>query len=363
MPPAHIVFRRAGRLYVQRFNASTLTLEGEAALIAQGVVADASGAVAVSASAVGSIAYRTGTANRQRQLAWFDRAGIQIGEAFPPDSDFALNPVISPDGRQVVMSRSVGGNVDLWMQDLTRSGARTRLTTVPTPDIYAVWSPDGKRIAYSRNFSPDSYFGIAAIPSTGGEVSTIFDGPSQEIPVDWSRDGRYILYRVQDLDGSIDLWALPMDGTGKPFAVSNQPSTNERFGEISPDGKWVAFESNESGRYEVYVQAFPKSGGKTVVSTAGGRQARWNPVGNELFYVAPDAKLMAVSVRPRGDGQQIEAASPVALFLTKVSGVTVGGSAIEYDVSGDGKRFLMNTLVEQPSAPITLILNAGAGSR
>ncbi len=361
MPPAQIVFVRADRLYVQRFNTSTLMLEGEAAPIAQGVVVDASGAMAVSASAVGSISYRTGTANRQRQLAWFDRGGRQIGEAFPPDSNSSLNPAISPDGRQVALSRSIGGNVDLWLQDLTRSGARTRLTTAPTPDIYSVWSPDGERIAYSR-VSPISFFGIAAIPATGGEASTIFDGPSQEIPVDWSRDGRYILYRAQEVDGSIDLWALPMDGERQPFPVSEQPNANERFGQISPNGKWVAFESNESGRYDVYVQAFPKPGGKVVVSTAGGRQARWSADGNELFYVAPDARLMAVSLRPRTDGQQIEAASPVPLFLTKLSGVTVGGSGIEYDVSSDGKRFLMNTLVEQPSAPTTLILNAAAAS-
>jgi len=361
MPPSQILFLRAGRLYIQRINPSTFMLEGEATAIAQSVVVDATGAMAVSASTVGSIVYRTGTANRQRQLVWFDRAGKQIGDAFPPDSDFALNPALSPDGRQVVMSRSVGGNVDLWVQDLTRVGARTKLTTAPTPDIYGVWSPDGQQIAYSRS-APKSFFGIAVIPSTGGEPSIIFDAPSQEIPVDWSRDGRHILYRAQAADGSIDLWALPMDGTDKPFPVSNQPNANERFGEISPNGQWVAFESNESGRYEVYVQAFPKPAGKIPVSTAGGRQARWNPDGKELFYVAPDAKLMAVTLRPRGV-QQIDASVPVALFLTKVSGVTVGGSGIEYDVSGDGQRFLMNTLVEQPGTPITLILNAAAPSR
>ncbi len=362
VPPARILFLRANRLYAQRFSTSTLTLEGEAVPIAQDVVVDATGAVAASASAVGSIIYRTGAANRQRQLAWFDRAGRQIDDAFAPDSDLPLNPTISPDGRQIVLSRSIGGNVDLWLQDLTRRGARTKLTTAATPDIYAVWSPDGKRIAYGAP-GPKSLFGISAIPATGGQASTIFDGPFNEIPVDWSRDGRFLLYRVQEIPGGIDLWALPMNGEQQPLAVSNQPNADERFGEFSPNGQWVAFESNESGRFEIYVQAFPTSAGKTVVSTAGGRQARWSPDGTELFYVAPDAKLMAVAVRPRGDGQQMEAASPVPLFLTKISGVTMGGSAIEYDVSRDGKRFLMNTLVEEPGAPIRLILNAAAASR
>jgi Tol biopolymer transport system component len=358
VPPERIMFLRAGRLYVQRFDPEALALEGEPVLLAQGVVVDASGAMAASASSVGSLGYRTGTANRQRQLAWFDRSGNQIGEPFPPDADNLLNPAISPDGRHVALSRSVGGNVDLWLQDLTRAGARTKLTTAPTPDIFAIWSPDGTRMAYGK--SGQATFGIGMISTTGGEPSTIFDGPMQEIPADWSRDGRFILYRAQTFPGSIDLWALPMQGPREPFPVSNQTNADERIGQLSPDGKWVAFESNESGRYEVYIQAFPTPAAKTVVSTSGGRQVRWSPDGQELFYVAPDARLMAVSLRPRADGRPIDVSSPVPLFLTKVSGVTTGGSGIEYDVSRDGKRFLMNTLVEQSGMPITLILNAAA---
>jgi eukaryotic-like serine/threonine-protein kinase len=357
MSPDRIVFLRANRLYVQRFDTSALTAQGDAVPLTQGIVVDATGALAASASAVGSIIYRTGTANRPRQLAWFDRAGKQIDEPFAPDSELPLNPAISPDGRQIVLSRSVGGNVDLWLQDLTRNGARTRLTTAPTPDIYPVWSPDGRRIAYGSP-GTKSAFGIAIIPAAGGETSMIYDGPSNEIPVDWSRDGLSILYRIQEIPGGIDLWALPVDGARQPFAVSNQPNADERFGAVSPDGRWVAVESNESGRYEVYVQAFPESAGKTVVSTMGGSQARWSPDGKELFYVAPDAKLMAVALRPRTGSPQMEAASPVALFRTSISGVTMRGSGIEYDISSDGKRFLMNTLVEQPGTPITLVLNA-----
>ena len=360
MPPDRIVFLRGGKLYIQRFDPVTLMLAGEAVGIAQGVVVDPTGAIAASASAVGSLIYRTGTANRQRQLAWFDRAGTQIGDAFPPDSDSALNPAISPDGRQVALSRSVGGNVDLWLQDLSRSDARTILTTSPAPDIYAVWSPNGQQIAYGKG-GLDS-FGIATISRTGGESSEIFDSPMQEIPVDWSRNGRFILYRVQQAPKSIDLWAFPVGQPEKAFPVT-ATNFDERLGEFSPDGKWVAFESNESGRYEIYVQAFPTSAGKTTVSTGGGRQAKWSPDGGELYYVAPDARLMAVSLRIRTDAQQIEPAAPVALFLTRISGVTTGGSGIEYDLSSDGKRFLMNTLVEQIGTPITLILNTTAAKQ
>ena len=134
-----------------------------------------------------------------------------------------------------------------------------------------------------------------------------------------------------------------------------------RAGEFSSDGKWVAFESNESGRYEIYVQSFPTAVGKTPVSIGGGRQARWGRGNRELFYVSPEARLMSVSLTPRPDGEGIEPGAPVALFQTRILGVPTGGSVVEYDVSSDG-RFLMNTLVEHANAPITLILNAATAS-
>jgi hypothetical protein len=141
--------------------------------------------------------------------------------------------------------------------------------------------------------------------------------------------------------------------------VAHTPA-DERFGQFSPDGRWVAYESNESGRFEVYVQPFPKPGEKTLVSTGGGQQARWGADGREVFYVAPDGRLMAVSFRVRSDGRA-DVASPAPLFPSGVSGAPTRGSIIEYDVSKDG-RFLMNTLVEQAGSPITLILNR-AGDR
>jgi Tol biopolymer transport system component len=354
VPPHEIMFVRAGTLYVQQFNADTLALGGEPIAIARGVVVDSTGAMAASASATGDVIYRIGAANRQRRLTWLDRAGTQVGEAFPADSDNPLNPAISPDGRQVAMNRVVNGNVDIWVQDLARAGAITRLTVVPTPDIYPVWSPDGQRIAYAGRGKGG--FAIDIIRVSGGETSVVIDGPTADVPMDWSHDGRYLLYRVQT--SRSHLWALAMDGSQKPFPVTSQSdAADERTGQLSPDGKWVAYESNESGRYEIYVQAFPKGNAKTAISTAGGIQARWSPDSKEVFYVAPDARLMAVSLRVRPDGQTVDLSAPVALFPSRVSGVTSGGSVIEYDVSKDGKRFLMNTLVEQTGTPITLVVN------
>ena len=147
-----------------------------------------------------------------------------------------------------------------------------------------------------------------------------------------------------------------MSPVDKPFALTPlSEAADERTGQFSPDGKWVAFESDESGRYEIYVQAFPKPAARTVVSTEGGLQPRWSPDGRELYYVTPDARLMAVALRVRGEST-IEADSPVPLFQTQISGAVTGGSAMEYDVSNDG-RFLMNTVVEQAAEPLTLIIN------
>jgi Tol biopolymer transport system component len=150
-----------------------------------------------------------------------------------------------------------------------------------------------------------------------------------------------------------------MQGTATPIPIA-QTSSDERTGQFSPDGRWVAFESDESGRFEIYVQSFPSPGIHTIISTSGGLQPVWRPDGQELFYVAADGRLMAVALRFLSNGQNVEPASPVPLFLTRVRSTRTGGSKQEYDVSPDGQRFLMNTLTEDPGAPITLILNRAA---
>jgi Tol biopolymer transport system component len=355
VPPADLLFVRAGTLYVQHFDAAALALKGDPAPVARGVVVDDFGALAGSAADDGSIVFRAG-ASRQRQLAWFDRSGAQIGEAFPPDPATVLNPKLSPDGRQVALTRSISGNVDVWLQDLTRKNAYTRLTTAPTPDIYPIWSPDGMTLAYG-GWGEGKNFAVKLISAAGGESTVAFDGPAADVPMDWSRDGRFILYRAQSQTTTrMHLWALPMSPVDKPFAVTPlTEAADERTGQFSPDGKWVAFESNESGRYEIYVQAFPKPGARTVVSTDGGLQPRWGPDSQELYYVTPDARLMGVALRVR-DEATIEAASPALLFQTRINGALTGGSVMEYDVSRDG-RFFMNTVVEQAAEPITLIVN------
>jgi Tol biopolymer transport system component len=189
-----------------------------------------------------------------------------------------------------------------------------------------------------------------------GEGLPLLETSQNMVPEDWSRDGRFLSYITQDPSGHWDIAVLPVGGNGKPFPVT-QTSYDEMSSQFSPDGHWIAFESNESGRNEIYVQPFPNAAAKTIVSTGGGLQPHWGPGGHELFYVAPDGRLMTVAMRFRPDGHAIEPASPIPLFLTHISSTRTGGSRQEYIVSSDGQRFLMNTFVEQAGSPITLLLN------
>jgi serine/threonine protein kinase/Tol biopolymer transport system component len=360
VPPASLLLVRAGTLFAQRLDPTSWTIDGAAVPVAESVMLDAVGAAAISASATGSILYRAGGANRQRQLAWFDRSGKALGNAYAPDAASPLNPVLSPDGRQVALNRTVNGNTDIWLLDLSRA-VLTRFTSDPTPEIFPIWSPDGRQLAYgATDLKSGGGFNLAAkaVAQTGAAM-TLLDEIDTGVPVDWSRDGRYILYRKiallarTDAVVGSDLWASPVDRNVPPFAIAKTPF-DERTGQFSPDSAWVAFESNESGRFEIYVQPFPEPSQKTIVSKDGGLQPRWSPDGKEIFFIAPDGELLSVSLRFSRDGRSVDPAAPVPLFHSRVGS---GGSNPDYVITPDGQRFLMNTFVEQTAAPLTMILN------
>jgi Tol biopolymer transport system component len=352
----HLLFVRQGTLFAQRFDPERLNVTGTPTPLADRVVSDLSNRVpAVSVSAVGPIAFRAGARGADRQFVWVDRSGKELQPVSPPDAaPGLLSPALSPDGRRVALSRTVDGNADIWVLELSR-GFWTRLTSDPAVDAYPLWSPNGGRIVFSSNRK--GKFDLYQKLATGAGVEDVLlDTPQEKIPTDWSHDGLFLLYMViaKDLKKA-DLWALPMTGDKKPFLV--QTEFGGANGQFSPDGKWIVYESNPSGRSEVFVRPFPGPGGPFPVSTSGGMHARWRPDGRELFYSSLDRRLMAVPITITAGGDAVEPGVPVPLFATPIGAVAVGDRH-SYMVSPDGQRFLMNTVVgEGPAAPITLILN------
>src|SRR4029077_10956211 len=209
------------------------------------------------------------------------------------------------------------GNTDIWMLDLDRR-LLSRFTYDPAAELVPIWSPDGTKVVYNSNRGGRFNLYVKAASGSGAE-DLLLSTEQNKAATDWSPDGRYILFRSPSLSTGFDLWAWPVEGTRQPFPVV-QTMFEERDGQFSPDGNWIAYQSNESGRTEIFVQSFPGPGGKSQVSTGGGAQVRWRKDGRELFYIALDGKLMAVPIRQSADGRPLEAGTPVALFATRVGG-------------------------------------------
>jgi serine/threonine protein kinase len=358
-PSGHLLFVRQGTLFAQNFDPTALALTGNPFSVAESVVIDAASTnlAALSSSAAGRLVYRTGSASRQRKLVWFDRSGKEIAKVGDPDDDGALNPSLSPDGRYVALQRTVNANPDIWLIDIAR-GVRSRLTFETSTEYAAVWSPDGSRIAFNSN--PKNVYDLYQKSAAGiGSEQLLLTTPQLKTPMDWSPDGRFLLYRSLDPTMNWDLWALPLEGDRKPFPVV-QTNFEERDGQFSPDGRWIAYVSNESGRFEIYIQPFSgpegKFAGKWQISTNGGGQVRWRRDGKEVFYVGLDGKLMAVPIRISLRGTSVEPTAPVPLFAARLAGL--GGSTLpQYMVAADGQSFLMNTVTEDTASPITVVLN------
>jgi hypothetical protein len=356
-PPGALLWVHQGVLVAQRFDPVRQLVSGEPIPVAQGVGewTDYRGAFAVSATGV--LAHRAGRGER-RQLTWVDRAGIMRGTVGPPDESGLGNPELAPHGRRVAVNRAVRGNDDVWLIDTDRD-LQNRFTFHASTEHSPVWSPDGSRVVFKslRNGRWDLFQKEAS--GAGEEQSLLVTGEPKS-PSAWSPDGRFLMYAANSVKTGWDIWALPLAGDRKPFPVVQTPF-DETSGQFSPDGRWVAYHSNESQEAQIYVRPFPGPGGVWQVSTMGGSQPRWRSDGKELFYVGPDARLMAVPLAFGVKSETLDAGTPVPLFRTRLaSGEKIGSilmSTPQYAVASDG-RFLMNLAVEEANPPpITVVLN------
>jgi Tol biopolymer transport system component len=353
LAPDWLVFVRQGTLYGQRVDLARRTVSGEPRVIADSVSFDPiNGTAAFSTSDAGVLTYRAGPSQMTR-LTWFDRSGNILGSIGAADTTELSNLRLSEDGRRVAGERTIRNVTDVWVLDSARQmrftrGSAGRMTRFP------LWSPTGDRIAFEAIDS--SSVRLSVRPSTGGnEEEVLFQSAETKIPCDWSPDGRFLIYYVPDATTGTDLWVLPLEGPRTPFTFL-KTDANELWGQFSPDGRWVAYQSNETGRFEIYVRPFRGPDGQTLVSTGGGVYPRWSHDGKELYYVAPDARLMAVSIR--ATGTTIEAGAPAALFQTRKvgGGLNVISRGHQYDVAPDG-RFLVNTEAGATLTPLTLLMH------
>jgi eukaryotic-like serine/threonine-protein kinase len=365
----HLLFVRDGTLTSQAFDNRRLELIGTPVSIAERV--GEIGLAFFSASANGVLAYRRDRSATDSQLTWFDREGKLLNTALKPG---LLELALSPDGTRVAGARreprAVANSVlvgrpgigvpgwsgDVWFGEFER-GTSTRFTSNPAGDGMPVWSPDGKRMVFASN--RDGPTNLYQKATGGGNEEPLFKSGENKLPLDWSRDGRFLLYSSNDSRTGEDLWVLPLksDGTssGSP-APFLKTEFNEGEARFSPDARWIAYRSNESGRNEVYVQSFPtSSGGKHLVSNSGGSAPHWRRDGRELFYLEPGGQLMAaeVTLGPEFKVKQ----TPKGLFVAPIFG---GAASVDsWAVTSDGQRFLVNTNVGATFDPgsITVVLN------
>jgi Tol biopolymer transport system component len=360
----HILFVRENTLMAQPFDAASAQASGDVFPVAEGVSATSDGSyVPSSASQNGVLLYKAGVATGGNQLGWFDRSGKPIGPAAA--SGRVYGPAISPDEKSVVFRRNSAIGSDLWVRDLSR-GTETRLTNDPSTSAAPSWSPRGDRIVFMSN-RKGAYNLYQKAASGSGQDELLLPYSLSDYPTQWSRDGRFIVYFEQGPKNKFNLWVLPAEGAAadrKPIPFL-RTEFNEFQGQLSPDSRWMAFTSDRSGRREVYVRPFPSGEGERIISLAGGEQPRWRGDGKELFFEAADGKMTAVPViKTVAPGVQekvkpsFEAGTPVALFDARM--VHLGG--FEYDVTADGKRFLVNTTgaTGATSPPLTVVTNWNA---
>jgi hypothetical protein len=345
--PGYLLFYRDKALLAQRFDLKRFALTGEPTTILNDIQYQPQVKRAVfGASENGLLVAQSGSGVALSQLIWFDRKGKELGALGKPD--VYGNVLIAPNGKSVAVSMTdiASQNTDIWTYDLQLDSPK-RLSFDPSADSVPIWSPDAARLIFASNRLSFNDLYIKNSDGAQEEKSVLHDD-IDKFPNDWSRDGKYILYTRHT-----DLWFVNLPDLKKNLFLK-APSVL-RNGQFSPDGKWVAYASNETGKWEIYVTSFPEPRGKWQVSVGGGEQPRWRGDGRELFYLSSDSKMMAVPVTT---GANFEARTPVALFQAAPRQPIPIFDLFVYDVTRDGQRFLINTQVKQAeSAPMSIVLN------
>ena len=301
-----------------------------------------------------TLVYLDGTGSGQQQLVWLDRRGEKMGQI--GQAQLAIrDPVLSPDGRAVAVSALETSDQDVWIWNIAR-GVKTRLSSHPERDFLPVWSPTGEEIAFSSNRAGNFDIFLRQADG-GGEANALAATARTEYLSDWSRDGKNLLYARDAPETGLDLWRLERaeDGSGWEPHPFLQTPFRETAATFSPDGRYVAYLSHESGQDEIYVQPFPESGRKLTVSSNGGRQPRWARDGKELFYVE-GSTLVAVSV---STGSTFSVGAATRLF--EHPGLRGERLFPQYDISADGQRFILAETVglgaDAPKPSIHVVQN------
>jgi len=347
--PGYLLYLRDKTLVSQPFDSTNYVLSGDPRTLSDQVLYFPHVGRAIFSAFNGEVLVtQTGKVGSLSQLTWFDRNGKALGTIGTSGS--YNNVRLSPDGQRVATDEtdSDGWNIDVWIHDLAR-GSTTRLTFDPSLDTTPIWSPDGKRILFVSNRNLGFRVYLKNSDGSGSEEEMADLGSNLQVnPWDWSRDGKYMLVRKKS-----EVWYLAWpDRTPKPLFQAKWTIRNAQF---SPDGRWIAYSTNETGNMEVYVSPFPGVNGKWQVSAAGGEEPRWRQDGRELFYVSADGKMMAVPVKTTAG---FEGGTPIALFQTRRRQPISAQDVFSYDVSGDGKKFLIATKVDEANAaPLSVLLN------
>jgi len=340
----HVVFARSGVLTAQRFDAASLTLSGEPFTVVGGNVTFPSMTNGTQISAAAGL-LAIGGAQGQSELAWFDRGGRLLSTISSPAP--LHNPSLSPDGRRVFANTFPPAPTAVWAVDVER-GATTRILDGSMP----VLSPDGITLAYAKTGASGGAVLLADLSAPDAEARPRITSPVDRMtPLQFASNRQALLYDVFTREGQ-DLWLLPL-ADGMPARPVVQTAANEMQGRLSPDGRWLAYASDESGRWEVYLQSYPAGNAKVAVSTGGGAEPHWRDDGRELYYLSEDRAIMAVSVTP---GNPPSLGRPQPLFRPRVVGEPATYRS-HYVPTSDGQRFLVDVLRDPALDPVTILLN------